>query len=89
MLSKEEIEIEKEQLRCIHLADRNSDNLCNAIKRVEQLESDKQKLIEKLEEDIKANQINYKTNADGFEEYWRGCIDTETEILKILKGEKE
>lgn len=50
---------------------------------------ERQKLIEKLEEDIKVNQENYKTNTEVFEEYWSGCIDTEQEILSILKGEKE
>lgn len=59
-----------------------------ANEKAKQLEEDKQKLIEKLEEDIKDNQENYDTNADGFEDYWRGCLDTEKEILELVKGEK-
>jgi len=47
-----------------------------------------QKLIEKLEKDIKENQINHKTNVDGLKDYWKGCIDIETNILEIVKGEK-
>lgn len=95
MLSKEEIENMKVDLKNLHdmLGKKPSiskNAIHNALKYTEQLESDKQKLIEKLEEDV----INItKTMQDG-----KHCDDyskcrlkayrTKTkEILKILKGE--
>lgn len=60
-------------------------------KQVEQLEKEKQKLIEKLEEDIK--QYHYMTTiveVGGYEEgYYKGHISNAQEILKILKGEND
>lgn len=63
----------------------------NALEYIDQLESDKQKLIEKLEEDIReleALNDNY-TEADIIEGIYttRGQIIKAKEILSILKGE--
>ena len=67
----------------------NADNYENSY--IAKLESDKQKLIEKLEEDIReleALNDNY-TDADIFEGIYttRGQIIKAKEILSILKGE--
>ena len=64
---------------------------CKYIKKVKQLESDKQKLIEKLVEDIDELETlndNY-TDADILEGIYttRGQIIKANEILSILKGE--
>ena len=58
MLSKEEIEKAKECLQETiqnTYAEGKAIKLNNVLKYIDQLESDKQKLIEKLEEDIKSN----------------------------------
>lgn len=58
MLSKEEIENAKECLKEIiqnTYAEGKAIKLNNALEYIEQLESEKQKLTEKLEEDIKSN----------------------------------
>lgn len=65
------------------------DYILNLQNKVEQQKTDKQNLIEKLEKDIKECQENYNMNTDGFKNYWEGCIDTDEEILKIVKGENE
>lgn len=55
-------------------------------KKVEQLETDKQKLIEELEEDIKITKEQYSENTL-LNIRVDGKIDTLEEILKILKRE--
>lgn len=57
--------------------------------KVKEQEESKQDLIRYLEKDIKENLLNEKTNTEGKEEYWRGCKDTEAEILELLKESKE
>lgn len=93
MLSKEEIEKAKECLQETiqnTYAEGKAIKLNNALEYIDQLESDKQKLIEKLEEDI----VNItKTMQDGkhCDDYSRCRLKayrTKTkEILSILKGE--
>ncbi len=56
-------------------------------KQAEQLELDKQKLIEKLEEDSKEQEWIY-TEDDEYLAYTEKALYAE-EILEILKGEKE
>lgn len=62
---------------------------------IEQLESDKQKLIEKLEnkfDNIEKQKLpNFKTVADmiKYKGYAEGKIESYNEILKIAKGENE
>lgn len=55
--------------------------------KVEQLENKVKELIERLEEDVEDNLENKETNVDGMEDYWRGCVDIEQEILSKLKGD--
>lgn len=97
MLSKEEIEINLKALSGVMLnfEDRLCDEMQERVKEVkdyiDNLESDKQKLIEKLEEDIReleALNDNY-TEADIIEGIYttRGQIIKAKEILSILKGE--
>lgn len=93
MLSKEEIEKAKECLQETiqnTYAEGKAIKLNNALEYIDQLESDKQKLIEKLEEDT----VNItKTMQDGkhCDDYSRCRLKayrTKTkEILSILKGE--
>lgn len=92
MLSKEEIEKAKE---CLQETIQNTYSegkaikLNNVLKYIDQLESDKQKLIEKLEEDVKIFG-NYEERKQMAKEQlyendgkWFYC----QEILSILKGE--
>ena len=93
MLSKEEIEKAKECLQETiqnTYAEGKAIKLNNVLKYIDQLESDKQKLIEKLEKDT----VNItKTMQDGKHcDDYRRCrlkaYRTKTkEILSILKGE--
>lgn len=93
MLSKEEIEKAKECLQETiqnTYAEGKAIKLNNVLKYIDQLESDKQKLIEKLEKDT----VNItKTMQDGkhCDDYSRCRLKayrTKTkEILSILKGE--
>ena len=95
MLSKEEIEKAKECLQETiqnTYAEGKAIKLNNALKYIDQLESDKQKLIEKLEKDT----VNItKTMQDGkhCDNYSRCRLKayrTKTkEILSILKGESQ
>lgn len=71
---------ELQKLRCVHLADRNKNNLCKAIKRVEQLELEKQKLINALEINIKPIEKDDKYTGENVKIFLEG-------ILKDLKGE--
>ena len=96
MLSKEEMEKAKEDFKFFNEGDYITKEMFNSKEKIfeyiEQLESDKQKLIEKLEEDIDELETlndNY-TDADIFEGIYttRGQIIKAKEILSILKGEK-
>lgn len=65
---------------------------CKYIKKTEKLESNKQKLIEKLEEDLV--NISKKVNSEDYINNYRKirlkAFKTKTrEILKILKGEND
>ena len=80
MLSKEEIEKAKECLQETiqnTYAEGKAIKLNNALKYIDNLESDKQKLIEKLEEVLKS------IKQDGIYGYDEDIL----EILSILKGE--
>ena len=89
MQSKEEIEKAKEILNNENVLFKIQKDVClvarisieNAIKYIEQLETEKQKLIEKLEEDIKQNTFS-DIEIDAIGSYAK-------EILKILKGEND
>ena len=91
MLSKEEIS--KLKINVFNQCDDETIRLvAEMLNHTEQLESDKQKLIEKLEEDIDELETlndNY-TDADIFEGIYttRGQIIKTREILSILKGEQ-
>lgn len=66
----------------------------NALKYIDQLESDKQKLIEKLEKKIRYYEENDEILATSNDNYSDGAvikkvIDEFREILSILKGEKD
>lgn len=50
---------------------------------------DKQKLIEKLEEDINNSERGKDTNILLIKEYYKNKAEYAQEILKIAKGEKE
>lgn len=88
MLSKEEIEKAKEDFKFFNEGDyitkEMSDSKNVLLEYIDQLESYKQKLIEKLEKDIelarKEYQINLSDRQDGIREEGQ-------EILSILKGE--
>lgn len=91
MLSKEEIESMKDDLKNLHHMLGKAPSISkkiieNAVQYIEQQETDKQKLIEKLEECAKSY---YTVNED--EEYERNKDVEEfaQEILKIVKGENE
>ena len=89
MLSEEEIEKAKECLKETiqnTYAEGKATKLNNALKYIKQLESDKQKIIEKLEECA----ISYYTLNDD-EEYVRNkdIEEFSKEILSILKGENQ
>lgn len=92
MLSKEEIS--KLKINVFNQCDDETIRLvAEMLKHTEQLESDKQKLIEKLVEDIDELETlndNY-TDADIFEGIYttRGQIIKAKEILSILKGEND
>lgn len=85
MLSKEEIEKDIRTLKNISecftysMWTEDTEALRRVLQYIDQLQSDKQKLIEKLEEDIKKFK---EQNADGT------LQDYLEETLKILKGEK-
>lgn len=88
MLSKEEIENINELKRLLY-----SNNLTQYGKRkliatyedkIEQLESDKQKLIKELEEDIKKSHEGFTITLSSYD---HGKRDEAQKILSILKGE--
>ena len=101
MLSKEEIEkakryfedelhYEKITYNCVnHYRQRIIDNHIVLYKYIQHLESDKQKLIEKLEERIK----EYKEKSGGNTYHIQSMINAEIRelewILSILKGENQ
>ena len=97
-MSKEEIENMKLDILNLHhmLGKKTSiskNAIKNALKYIDQLESDKQKLIEKLEKytnNTKKEKLPYfKTVADmiKYKGYAEGRIETCEEILSIVKGE--
>ena len=92
MLSEEEIR--KLKINVFNQCDDETTRLvAEMLKHTEQLESDKQKLIEWLEERRKANQEDYDEtlyNAHIEEtNELKGKILEDNYILKILKGEKQ
>ena len=85
MLSKEEIEKAKECLQETiqnTYAEGKAIKLNNALEYIDQLESDKQKLIEKLEK------IKYDLEFDRRKNNYSYLYDIK-EILSILKGENQ
>lgn len=105
MLSKEEYTLAKLREHCIQtmqFSNRNSnaykeheltlstiDENISLKYELEQLELDKQKLIEKLEEDINNSERGKDTNILLIKEYYKNKAEYAQEILEILKGEKE
>lgn len=89
MISKEEIEKAKECLKETiqnTYAEGKAIKLNNALKYIDQLESDKKKLIEKLEEEKFTIESTYsQINGNYFMAQDR--LDLIKEILSILKGE--
>lgn len=86
MLSKEEIEKAKEDFKFFNEGDyitkEMSDSKNVLLNYIDQIESDKQKLIEKLEEAIDFT----KTSKDSTS---KAKIEVLENILKILKGENQ
>lgn len=78
MLSKEEIDRRLEQ------TEDNEITINLLYQKVDLLETQKQKVIEKLELEIEADKEDLKYN--NLSDYGRGCLDEAQEILKILKG---
>lgn len=74
MLSKEEIEKAKEDFNFCNEGDyitkEMSDSKNVLLNYIDQLESDKQKLIEKLEKDIKNKEELIKLEYEGYKEYY-------------------
>ena len=74
MLSKEEIEKAKEDFKFFNEGDyitkEMSDSKNVLFEHIWQLESDKQKLIEKLEKDIKNKEELIKLEYEGYKEYY-------------------
>lgn len=60
--------------------------LLKYIKELEQKESILDKVTDYIKKDIEENMLSEKCNEDGMGTYWRGCIDTEAEILNIIEG---
>ena len=97
MLNKDEIEDIKDNLRTLHKVLWNEhkegtytiERILEYINCLEQKESILDKVTELIKSDIKTNMENEETNTDGMKEYWRGCIDTEAEILEFIEGEKK
>ncbi len=99
MLSKEEIKESKAHLEMLLdygiLASEDEQPIKNILEYIEQLESDKQKLIEKLEKDIENANDNIKHMDEKnilqtiAGELAIGMRDYAQEILKIVKGTKE
>lgn len=99
MLSKEEIEFNLKVTSNVMLnfEDELCDKMQERIKEIKeyinQLETDKQKLIEKLKERRKQNNNRYgqAIDNDDFEEMYEysGQVHEDDYILKILKGEKD
>ena len=56
------------------------------IQHLEQKESILDKVTDYIKKDIEENMLSEKCNEDGMGTYWRGCIDTEAEILNIIEG---
>lgn len=94
MQSKEEIEKDIKILKNISecftysMWSEDTETLRRVLQYIEQLESDKQKLIEKLEEDIEITKKQYTENTL-LNIRVDGKLDTLEEILKILKGEND
>ena len=93
MLSKEEIS--KLKINVFNQCDDETIRLvAEMLKHTEQLESDKQKLIEKLEKKIRYYEENDEILATSNDNYSDGTvikkfIDKFREILSILKGENQ
>ena len=96
-MNKDEIEDIKDNLRTLYKVLWNEhregtytiERILEYINCLEQKESILDKVTELIKSDIKTNMENEETNTDGMKEYWRGCIDTEAEILEFIEGEKE
>ena len=94
MQSKEEIEKDIKILKNISecftysMWSEDTETLRRVLQYIEQLESDKQKLIEKLEEDVEITKKQYTENTL-LNIRVDGKLDTLEEILKILKGEND
>lgn len=107
MISKEEIEKAKECLKETiqnTYAEGKAIKLNNALKYIDQLESDKQKLIEKLEEDNEKDkhtvQVYEEMYRNATEEFYKRSYkrtidmanasrETRKGVLSILKGENQ
>ena len=95
MLSKEEKEalLILNNIECNRLSDTENKAIVIISNLIEKLESNKQKLIEKLEKDVKKNnefEFMPLQIEKAYNNYYKlGKIDEAQEILKILKGDKE
>lgn len=92
MLSKEEIS--KLKINVFNQCDDETIRLvAEMLKHTDQLESDKQKLIEKLEKRMKLNNEKYGQVIDEDEPLemyeYSAKVEEDKYILKILKGEKK
>lgn len=83
-MNKEEIEEIKRLLFQGRLSQYGKRKL---VKYLEQKESILNKVTDKLKEDIESDKLSEECNEDGMEDYWRGRVDIEEEILNILEGE--
>ena len=82
-LNKEEIEEIKKLLFQDRLTQYGKRKL---VQYLEQKESILDKVTDYIKKDIEENMLSEKCNEDGMGTYWRGCIDTEAEILNIIEG---
>lgn len=95
MLSKEEKEalLIFNNIECNRLSDTENEAIVIISNLIDQLKSNKQKLIEKLEKDVKKNnefEFMPLQIEKAYNNYYKlGKIDEAQEILKILKGDKE
>jgi len=95
MLSEEEKEalLILNNIECNRLSDTENKAIVIISNLIKQLEANKQKLIEKLEKDVKKNnefEFMPLQIEKAYNNYYKlGKIDEAQEILKILKGDKE
>lgn len=61
----------------------------NALQYIEQLETEKQNLIEKLEREGQNNKERYSSVSEDLRLYVRGKIDCINEILSYMEGEEK